>query len=180
MKILSIAILLCFSTLSSYAAESQMITTDDLERRYGAGTNSSTSDDKHAAGTYNADPGTVAGGSGCSVVNYNSYDETRTVNMPATYSGVNIGGVTSGVVTGGNSVNVKGPTFLSITVKNNSQSRKVFNVRDVKVITVKGNTVNPDQSQAKYLLPGESVTITGIKLIPLSAIANVSIECSDY
>lgn len=105
----------------------------------------------------------------CSVVNYDSFAETR--NVPVT--GAFIGNFFSS--SGGGQI--KGPAYLKVEIKNNSaQERIVYTSRDIKVHTIKGNVTSPKNSETYYIKPGETIIISGLKLGRISKI--VSVECS--
>jgi hypothetical protein len=94
----------------------------------------------------------------CSVVDYDSY--TR------------MGG---SLITG--ALVKKGPTYLAVKIKNKStQKRIVYTSRDIKVNTIKGNVMSPENSETYEIEPGGTVTISGLKFKQISEI--VSIECS--
>ncbi len=158
----------------------QMISNDDLDRQYGRGASAATRhesvnelDASRSSASQNQ--------AGCAVVNYQSYDDTVLVNTRGTFYGESAGNSTSGTVEGGGTARVKQATYLTITVKNNSASRKVFNLRDVKVQTAKGNVVSPTQSGPKYLQPSETITVSAIKFAPaISAVADVTVSCYGY
>jgi hypothetical protein len=108
----------------------------------------------------------------CSVVDYDSY--ANTYSMPQSGYIYDSNGHIS--ISGGGQV--KGPTYLKVEIKNNSaQERTVYTSRDIKVYTIKGNVISPKNSETYQIKPGETITISGLKLGLISKIESVECSC---
>ncbi len=152
----------------------QGFTNADLERMYGPGSSGrQDSQGKHTSG--------AGGGEFCTVIDFNSYDETAQRTTPAVVtSRQQHDGDTSygtGIASGGNTIKFKTATYASVTIRNNTDRDRRISVRDVKAYTIKGNVSTPLNDKTEYISPGQTVTITGIKFNPLSQIDSIKVTC---
>jgi hypothetical protein len=83
----------------------------------------------------------------------------------------------SGIVTGGEVIDHKTATYLSVTVRNNTSRMQRLDTRDIQVYTIKGNAMTPVAGKTEYINAGATVTITGLKFNPISEVAGIKVSC---
>ncbi len=140
-KLLVAAVVL---TLPCYAA-AQMLTNEDLEKKYGPSGSSSTQSEASKE-----DP--------CIVVNYNTFDDTKVHSTPTILNTTKKGSVLPG-----GHVYQSTTTYMSVSIKNNTQTMKRIVPSDIIVKTIKGTTSSPSGTEPVYINPGETKTIDGLK-----------------
>lgn len=160
MKTAALVVVLALMILSVSFVFGQTITNEDLERKYGPGNSYSQTE------SGSGDP--------CTVVNYDIYDDSRLHTNPSYVT--NFG--KTGVVTGGNVVQSK-TTYMTVTIKNNTQNMKRVSSSDISVRTIKGNTVSPSGGEIVYIGAGETKTLDGL-LFRQGLSQAISIKCSCY
>jgi len=166
MRLMCVIFIACL--MFTCIASAQMITNADLEKKFGPSDSSSTQTA--------ADPSDL-----CTVVNYNIHDDVRRSKTPETvvmnpqpYKNLSQYGYT----VGGNIVERK-TTYMSVTIKNNTERMKRVSPSDISVKTIKGNVTSPQGKENAYINPGETKTLTGLVFSNgLSQV--VSVQCSCY
>ncbi len=173
MKLVTLLIL-CLALIPEIVF-AQSFTNSDLERIYGTGGSSSSNESQGNASSESTQES-------CIVVNFSSYDETSQrsragiiTTSQERYGNTSFG---SGVVTGGGTVTNKIATYVSVTIRNNSEREKRITASDVKAYTIKGNVSTPINEKIEYIGPGQSATITGLKFNPISQIVDVKVSCN--
>jgi len=165
MWILIIAIAAVLESFSfSYAADQPRTYTNEDLKQFGSSSQSNNS-------------GSVD--SPCVIIDYKTADEVQTRVLPGSTSGQFIGNQYYGNTYGGGVRQTK-RTYLSVTIRNISTKKAIqVTANDIKVFSIKGNSISPEAAGSVHIPPGDVRVISGL-LFPngLSGVSDIS--CTAY
>lgn len=116
---------------------------------------------------------------GCTVVDYDSYDETFQRPDYLITNSHRVGDFTygHGTVIGGSKIK---DTIMTITIRNDSSRTIHFKAKDIKVYTIKGYVISPNSNESAYLSPGETMRLSNVRFSSRGISKVVDVKCTSY